>query len=279
VHVFISGEQANARGAESLGLVPRGSGLAARGILEAGRDGNLGALAIFGANPVLHYPDRPLVEAALDAVPFVVVSELFMTETAALADLILPACAVFEKSGTTTDLAGDILPVMGAVVAPGETQADGDMLVLLAQALGIAVPEPAHIEAAVRAAVAQTPAERVLAARAPADGDLRLVLESTIFSGGGTAAFDARIAGLRTQPRVTLNPQTAAALQLADGELADVAAADGAALNGLRVTISPLVPPGAVAIVDGLPEAPANAIAAGGGVRVTAARTAAGAGV
>jgi predicted molibdopterin-dependent oxidoreductase YjgC len=111
-------------------------------MLDAARDGKLGALAIFGANPVLRFPDRALVEAALEAVPFVVVSELFMTETAERANLILPACSAFEKSGTTTDLAGDVLPVMGSVVAPGEAQADGDMLVLLAEALGVSLPDP-----------------------------------------------------------------------------------------------------------------------------------------
>jgi NADH-quinone oxidoreductase subunit G len=192
VHLFIAGEQPNARGAESLGLLPHGSGWDTRTMLEAARDGKLGTLAIFGANPLLHYPDRALADAALAGVPFVVVSELFMTETAERASLILPACSVFEKSGTTTDLAGDVLPVLGSVVAPGEAKADGDMLVLLADALGVALPDPVDLDQGVIAGAAKAPRDgRALpaadsAAASGAGGELRLVVESAIFTGGGT---------------------------------------------------------------------------------------------
>ena len=61
------------------------------------------SLAILGVNPVLHCPDRALVDEALAKVEFVVVSELFPTETAELATLVLPACGPFEKTGTTTN--------------------------------------------------------------------------------------------------------------------------------------------------------------------------------
>jgi NADH-quinone oxidoreductase subunit G len=283
VNVFIAGEQTNARGAESLGLLPHGNGWDTRAMLEAARDGKLGALAIFGANPMLHYPDRALVEAALAAVPFVVVSDLFMTETAERANLILPACSAFEKSGTTTDLAGDVLPVMGSVVAPGEAKADGDMLVLLADALGVALPDPVELEQAVASAAAKPPRDGrswpAPVAGPRAASDLRLVVESAIFTGGGTAAFDERVAGLRVQPRAKLHPQTAATLEIADGDLVDITSASGrGALEALPVVVTERVPAGAVVIVDGLAGAPANALDAGG-VRVTAARIAAGAGV
>lgn len=275
VSFFVPGEAPNARGAEALGLLPRAGGLDTRGILEAARDGKLGALAIFGANPVLHYPDRALVEAALDATPFVVVSELFMTETAQRATLVLPAASAYEKSGTTTDVAGDILPVAGSVVAPGEVQADGDMFVLLAQALGVALPEPDDLTHA--AATAKAPSERPLpapsAAPAVGAGELRLIVESAIFSGGGTSAFDARSAGLRARPQAVLHPQTAAGLGLCDGELVDAAAGSGT-VHGLTVRLTPRVPAGAVAILDGLPEAAANVLGAGAAVTLRTARTA-----
>jgi NADH-quinone oxidoreductase subunit G len=277
VHVFISGEQPNARGAESLGMLPHGDGLDTLGMLTAARDGKLGCLAILGANPLLHHPDRALVEAALEAVPFLVVSELFLTETAQRATLILPACSAFEKSGTTTDVAGDVLPVYGSVVAPGEAQADGDMLVMLARALDIAIPDPAGIERAVAAAVARAPRPHRALVAAPQlphePGDLRIVVESAIFSGGGTAAFDSRVAGLIARPRVKLHPQTAASLGLADRTLVDVVTADGTGdLSGLTLVLTPRVPVDAVAIVDGIVAAPANALP-GNRAHVIAART------
>ena len=52
---------------------------------------------------------------------------------------MLPACAAFEKSGTTTDLAGNIRPVVAGVPAPDAVLADGDMLVALADVLGRAL--------------------------------------------------------------------------------------------------------------------------------------------
>jgi NADH-quinone oxidoreductase subunit G len=285
VNVFIPGEAPNARGAESVGMLPHGTGLDTRGMLEAARDGKLGVLAIFGANPMLHYPDRALVEAALAATPFVVVSELFLTETAERANLILPACSAFEKSGTTTDLCGDVLPVMASVVAPGEAQADGDMLVLLAEALGVALPDPVELERSVAAAAAKPPHDgRVLPAPPPTGatsvGELRLVVEAAIFTGGGTSAFDPRVAGLRASARAKLHPQTAAAFGIADGDEIDIVAAGGeGGLRGLRAVLSPRVPPDAVVVLDGVPSAPANALVPGSPVRVTAARTAASAGV
>ena len=53
--------------------LPRDGGLDTRGMFEAARDGKLRALALLGVNPVLHFPDRELVIAALQATPFVVV--------------------------------------------------------------------------------------------------------------------------------------------------------------------------------------------------------------
>jgi anaerobic selenocysteine-containing dehydrogenase len=207
-----------------------------------------------------------------------------MTETAQRATLILPACSTFEKSGTSTDLAGDLLPVFGSVVAPGEARADGDMLVDIAQALGVAIPEPGALEGAVRLAAAAPsawgpPDVVTLGAAAAEAGGLRLIVEAAIFSGGGTSAFDERAAGLRPGPRAAFHPQTAAALHIADGDRVDLAASSGRGeLLGLTAVLSPRIPPGAVAVVDGISGAPANAFEPGAGVRMTPARIAAGAG-
>lgn len=278
VKIFISGEQPNARGAESMGMLPRASGLDTRGMLEAARDGKLGVLAVFGANPMLHYPDRALVAAALAALPFLVVSELFMTETAERAQLILPAAAAFEKSGTTTNLAGDILPVSGSVTAPGDAQADGDMLVMLAEALRVPLPAPHEIERSIAELAARAPAVARGWTPEPtvsgAGGDtLRIVVDAAIFTGGGTSAFDTRAAGLRPAPRAALHPHSAAQAGVSNGDLVDiVGSGDAAGLAGLTAVVSPRVAPGIVAILGGLPAAPANTFAPGSSVRVVAAR-------
>jgi len=154
---YVLPETPNGRGADALGMRPRDGGLDTKGMLEAARDGKLAVLAILGANPMLRHPDRTLVDAALRAAPFVVVTDLFLTETAELADLVIPVCSAFEKSGTTTDLAGDVLPVIGSVVPPEDVGADGDVFVALAEKLGVALPLPEAIETKIRELVRTPP--------------------------------------------------------------------------------------------------------------------------
>ncbi len=260
---YILPEDPNGRGADALGLRPVNGGLTTRAMLEAARDGKLHVLALLGANPMLRFPNRALAEAALRATPFVVVTELFMTESAQLADLILPVCSAFEKTGTTTNLAGEILAVTASVRAPNEVIADGDAIVLIAEALGIALPGVAAMEHAIRELVRTPPAFAPDAAPGAAatipSGALRVVRETTIFTGGGTLAHDDRIAQLRTAPRATLHPDSARALGLVPGDVVSAVAED-ASLPGLAVVIDPRVPAGAVALVDGIAAAPLNTL-------------------
>ncbi|MBD5635427.1 MAG: (2Fe-2S)-binding protein [Candidatus Eremiobacteraeota bacterium] len=100
VSCYVAGEQPNARGAEALGMLPRGGGLDSTALLGAAREGRIRALSLLGVNPVLHHPlGGEAVREALARVPFVAVSDLFLTETALLAHLVLAARAWFEKSG------------------------------------------------------------------------------------------------------------------------------------------------------------------------------------
>jgi NADH-quinone oxidoreductase subunit G len=279
LQTFVLGEQPNARGAEAIGMLPRGGGGDTQAMLEAARDGKLGVLALLGVNPALHWPDRKLALDALAATPFVVVSELFMTETAELATLVLPACGAFEKTGTTTNLAGDVLPVVAGVPAPGEAWADGDMLVALADALGVQIPAPDEIEGRIRVLVSQAPPIPALPeperepARALAGGEtLRVIVASSIFAGGGTMAHDERLTELRTRARATIHPTTGGLMRLVRGDVIDVAAPGGARLDDLTVAFDEHVPLGAVVLVDGIPGAPLNALCGALSVHVTAKR-------
>ncbi|MBV9440478.1 MAG: molybdopterin-dependent oxidoreductase, partial [Candidatus Eremiobacteraeota bacterium] len=235
-------------------------------------------LAILGANPMLRHPDRALVEAALRAATFVVVTDLFLTETAALADLVLPVCSAFGKSGTTTDLAGHVLPVRGSLNAPNGLPADGDLLVLLAEQLGVALPNVAQLEQRVRDGVRTPPTNFALPPVTPrgpgVDGGVRLIAETTIFTGGGTLAFDRVLTDLRTNQRATLHPATAAHLGIVDGEPLAVTAANGSGLRDVPAVLDPRVPEGAVALIDGIPSAPLNVLGDAVSVRLERAAVA-----
>jgi NADH-quinone oxidoreductase subunit G len=271
---YLLPETPNGRGADALGMRAGAGGLDARGMFEAARDGKLDVLAILGANPVLRFPDRGLVEAALRGAPFVVVTELFLTETAEFANLILPVCSAFEKSGTTTDFAGDVLPVVGSVLAPEGVLADGDLIVALAERLGVALPLPDELAAKVRELVRTPPAHaagepsfRRSTAGAP-DGALRVIADAAIFTGGGTLAFDTAIGELHARPHARINPATARGLGLADGEPVNVTGTNGTTLYDLAVRIDETIADGSVALLDGVVRAPLNVLGPAPAVRL-----------
>jgi NADH-quinone oxidoreductase subunit G len=272
VTCFVAGEQNNARGAEAFGMLPRGGGLDAGGMFAAARDGKLRVLSLLGVNPVLHHPlGAVAIRDALSNVPFLVASDLFLTDTASLAHLVLPARASFEKSGHTYDLTGAAHGVFAGHAAPDGTLADGDMLVALANELAIDIPAPDELHALASApapAVATGLADATIVGSAPsapakpaASGGLRLALANHIFSGGGTAWFDDRLAALRPVPTATFEPATASDAGVAAGDTIDLFAGERL-LRDLFVVIDPGVRPETVVVIDGSPDAPANAIGA-----------------
>ncbi len=274
VVTYVAGEQNNARGAEALGMTPQRGGLDADGILARARDGKLRVLSLLGVNPMLHHPDGTEgVRAALERTGFVVCSELFLTETARLAHLVLPARGSFEKTGHVYDLAGDPLAVVAGHGAPEGTLADGEMLVALAAELGVAIPSPGELFAQARAPIAipvgvfadpalAAPGKRPALPPDGSAGGLRLAIASHVFAGGGTVYFDDRLGDLRPVPTATLEPQSAQGLGVRAGDLVDVVAGQRV-LAGLVAVISAEALPGVVTVIDGLPAAPANAFTDG----------------
>ncbi len=103
-------------------------------MFEAAGHGELGALLVVGANPVA----RLGVDRAALKNTFVIVQDLFLTETAALADVVLPAASLYEKTGTVTNTYGDVQLVRKAADRAG-VKPDFEILVRLAGAMGVDV--------------------------------------------------------------------------------------------------------------------------------------------
>lgn len=289
---YITGEQGNARGAEAMGVHPAfGPGYASvpecgrdiDGMIADARSGKMRVLSIFGANPALHYPDGPAIAEALEKTPFVVVSELFMTQTAKAATLVLPAKGAYEKDGTTTNLAGDVLPVNAASGLEGAENAlsDLEMLIGLAQALGVALPSSDELEAAVighlaRAAESFAFGDAAFGTpRAPASDEpgLRVLVQSSIFAGGGTIAHDDRLAELEPLPEAAISVGDAKALGVEMGDYVDLHSGDRV-MHDLLVEVRANVPRGTVVLIGGLPDDPANALGADAVATITNVRNA-----
>ena len=150
------GGYANSRGAADMGLLPdllpgyvpvttpgafsEYAGLPAtpgktlKEMKEATASGELGALLIVGADPAA----KLSVDAAALKKTFVIVADIFLTETAALADIVFPAASLYEKSGTVTNTFGDVQLVSKAADRAG-VKPEFEILVRLAGAMGVDV--------------------------------------------------------------------------------------------------------------------------------------------
>jgi predicted molibdopterin-dependent oxidoreductase YjgC len=107
-------------------------------INEAG--GRIRGLYVVGENLLWSAPDSHTAAAALDRLDFLMVQDLFLTETAARADLVLPAASFAEQEGTYTNMERRIQRVHRAVPPVGESKTDVDIIADLAAALGAGWP-------------------------------------------------------------------------------------------------------------------------------------------
>jgi NADH-quinone oxidoreductase subunit G len=150
-------DYANSRGAADMGLYPellpgyhsiagntafhqewgeisQTAGLDLPGMVEAGKAGKLKALFVVGSNPI----GRLQIDPFAFSKSFVVVQDMFLTETAVMADVVLPAANAYEKSGTFTNTCGDLQLVKKAGEVTG-TKSDFEMIVRIADAMGVDV--------------------------------------------------------------------------------------------------------------------------------------------
>lgn len=105
-------------------------------MLDESLEGNVKAMYIMGEDPVLTDPDANHVKKSLNSLDFLVVQDLFLTETAKFADVVLPATCYAEKDGTFTNTERRVQRVRKAVEAPGECRLDWKILCEVAKKLG-----------------------------------------------------------------------------------------------------------------------------------------------
>ncbi len=151
------GDYANSRGASEMGLypdllpgyepvaatktfqqewgnLPPEKGLSLPEMVESAKAGKLKALYVVGSNPVSRFGIDPFVLSK----SFVVVQDMFLTETANIADVVLPAANAYEKTGTYTNTCGDLQLVKKAGEV-SDTKSDFEMIVRIADAIGFDV--------------------------------------------------------------------------------------------------------------------------------------------
>ncbi|MGG5341273.1 formate dehydrogenase subunit alpha [Enterococcus sp. AZ192] len=122
----------------------RNVGMTSTQVLPEASEGKVKGLYIFGEDPIVTDPDTNHVRHALENLEFLVVQELFMTETAAYADVVLPGISYAEKDGTFTNTERRVQRVRKAVEPRGSARQDFDIFCEVMTRLGY----PCHYDSA-----------------------------------------------------------------------------------------------------------------------------------
>ena len=116
--------------------LPAEVGLTLMEMMNAADQGQLRALYIMGENPMVSDPDINHVRKALESLDFLVVQDIFLTETAELADVVLPGASYAEKEGTFTNTDRTVLRVRKALEPIGHSKPDWSILCEVARRFG-----------------------------------------------------------------------------------------------------------------------------------------------
>jgi NADH-quinone oxidoreductase chain G len=268
--LYLCGEKANSQGALDLNILPQGNGLGAQSMLAAAAKGKLDALYVVAEDPLTSYPDRDKIAKALEKVPFLVVQDLFLSPTAQLADVVLPAASFAEKDGTFTNAERRIQRVRRGIPSPGEARADGAIFAALASKLGsslsfagpaaifteIGKSVPAYAEfnfneigpqGVVWGGETLQPACRnlvIAGAGETVEGDFKLVTGSALYHSGTVSTKAKGPMAVLAEPYVELGREDAKALKVVDGDVVKIAS-DGTELK-LKVKVGNRLPKGVI---------------------------------
>ncbi len=236
------------------GELPEQPGLNLFEMIEAAEKGSLKALYVMGENPICNVPNSGRVEAALKKLDFLVVQDIFLTESAKLADVVLPALSWAEKDGTFTNMERRIQRVRKSVLREG--MEDWKIVAEVAKNMGqsmdydgaeevfheIAKVSPLHRDLTyediekgdniypykgepLRDAQEDIQIDK---AEAPhAAGKLYLRIERPLFHSGTLSARAASLLNIYPEAVARINGATAKALSLSEGDVVNVKTKSG----------------------------------------------------
>ncbi|MBW4054292.1 MAG: molybdopterin-dependent oxidoreductase [Proteobacteria bacterium] len=280
--VLCLSEKNNSQGAVDMGFYAQDGGLNSLQILDACVSGAVKTLFIAGEDPLTSYPDRTKVKAALDAVEFLVVSELFLTETAAMADVVLPACSFAEKEGTFTSTDRRVQFIKPAIRKNAQTKTDFEIFSDLITRLGgqsVATPAEKFTEIAAHTpgyaglshitlrkegafATAATKPAFVVPNSTPSpaieNGKLALVTGSVLYHNGTLSQYGEGPMHVCPEGYLELSRMDASVYKIADNDLLTVSSAAGS--MQLKAKVSSRMPAGVVFAPYHFSSAPINSI-------------------
>jgi NADH-quinone oxidoreductase subunit G len=292
--VLCMSEKNNSQGAVDMGFYAQNGGMNGLQIIEACAGGTVKTLFIAGENPLISYPNHTKVKAALGAVECLIVTDLFLTETAAMADVVLPACSFAEKEGTFTSTDRRVQYFKPAVRKSAKCKSDFEIFSALIAKLGgqsPATPAAVFEEIAANttgyagmsyaslgsegafASVAVNPA--LVVPKSPAvvteAGKLALVTGSALYHSGTLSQYGEGPMHVCPEGYVEISRKDASKQKIADNDLVTVSSSTGSIR--LKAKVTTRMPEGVVFAPYHFSESPVNTIWDGAAVTmVTLAR-------
>ncbi|MBH0189335.1 MAG: NADH-quinone oxidoreductase subunit NuoG [Nitrospira sp.] len=260
--------------------LPQHTGASLVEILGRAGSGALKAMFIVGENPVGSLPTQVHAEESLRKLDLLVCQELFLTETAALAHVVLPAASSMEKSGTFTNTEGHIQTVRPAIEPAGESRPDWEVFVALSFLMGTPLdyadsrdilkeirslipgygslgpaPLPTKVDHTVITRYLTdgyqhdlTTRYRLGATAAQPDGIVQLELVQSLFHSGKLSTRSRGLMEVEGSGALRINPQDAARFALKDGDRVRLSNVQGEMTT--TITIRERVPQGSAWLPD-----------------------------
>ncbi len=258
--VLVLGEKANLQGLVDVGVHPRllpgyrsasetsaGVGWTAREACRAAARRQVGALLLAGVDPVRTFPSEYQGSAAVKGAAFVMCLDAFLTDSARMADVVLPVAILAERVGSTISLDGVRRSLRRSLAPPVSLPGDGDLLREVASRLGSQLPVGERLQDEMVRAVGWPHPPAVLRRLLPApplEGGPRwsgILLDGSpqVFHSGSVTTRSANLRELAPPMSLRLHPEDAIELDVGAGDVVSVASGGREIL--LRARVDPTV--------------------------------------
>jgi formate dehydrogenase alpha subunit len=249
------------------GELPTDRGASLIEMLDQAKAGSLKAMFIVGENPVGSLPAAIHAEEALRKLDLLVCQELFLTETAALAHVVLPAASSLEKHGTFTNTEGHVQAVRPSIEPVGESRPDWEIFSALSILLNSPMeyaeskeilkeirslipgygslgptPVPPKVDGSAMDRYLTDGYQRDLAARyrptprtSRPDGTVRLELAQSLFHSGKLSTRAKGLLQVEGSGRLRINPLDAARFALSDGDRVRLSSPSGEMTTEVKI--------------------------------------------
>jgi predicted molibdopterin-dependent oxidoreductase YjgC len=258
--IFILLEKCNTQGAVDMGLFSEGKEDGKKDLLQKALEGKLKAFYFIGENPLVSSP--ALGGKALEKIPLIIAQDLFMTETAKMAHVVLPACSFVEKGGTFTNLERRVQKLNPLRLPLYQSKSDFDIFLSLLRLLESPIPGDTpgavfeeigrvlphyrgiqdgeqwpnnspylYAEGFPMGKAKLIPLNGGTAHRKPEGYPFQLIQRPSLFQSGLLSSKSDALKSVSEKPYLEMNPEDAQLLKIEGGEVIQVSTHEGRSLR------------------------------------------------